>query len=107
MDTNTAFLAYGLHVGSDADEAERIDEVLDTIKDRCPDVHSAAGGSNQGEQIFLVAYSKEVEPGEYRSAAGISPEQQAGWDVQLAHAIQALGYSGRDRAAWLCFTELS
>jgi hypothetical protein len=107
VDTNTAFLAYGLHVGSDGQEVERIGDVLDTIKDRCPDVWYVAGGSNQGEQIFLVAYSKEVEPGEYRSAAAIPPERRAGWDIQLAHAIQALGYSGWDRPAWLCFTELS
>jgi hypothetical protein len=105
MDTNTAFFAYGVYVGSDADEVDRIDDVLNTVKDQCPDVRYAAGGSNQGEQVFLVAYSKEVGSGEYRSAAGISPEQQAGWDVQLAHAIRVLGYTGRP--AWLCFTELS
>ena len=110
MDTNTAFLAYGVYVGSDGQEVERIGDVLLAAKDRCPDVRYVAGGSNQGEQIFLVAYSKEVESGEYRSAAGISPEQQADWDIQLAHAIRALGYTGRaglQRAAWLCFTELS
>lgn len=105
MDTNTAFFAYGLYVGSDGQEADRIDEVLLTIKDKCPDVHSAAGGSNQGEQIFLVAYSKEVASGGHCGAAGISPEQQAGWDVQLAYASRVLGYTGRP--AWLCFTEQS
>lgn len=110
MDTNTAFLAYGVHVGSADQEAERIDEVLLTVKDRCPDVHSAVGGSCLGEEVFLVAYSKQVESGGHRGTAGISPEQQAGWDVQLAHAIQVLGYTGRaslQRPAWLCFTELS
>lgn len=110
MDTNTAFLAYGLYISSDGDEVDRIDAALDTVKDRSPDLHAPVGGSNQGEQVFLVAYRKEVESGEYLSAAGISPEQQAGWDVQLAYAIQVLGYTGRaglQRPAWLCFTELS
>jgi hypothetical protein len=110
VDTNTAFLAYGVYVGSDADETERIDYILATVKDRCPDVRYAAGGSNQGEQVFLVTYSTQVESGGHSDAADISPEQQAGWDVQLAHAIQALGYTGRPgrrRPAWLCFTELS
>lgn len=107
MDTNIAFLAYGLYVGSDADEVDRIDDVLGTVKDQCPDVRYSAGGSNQGEEVFLVAYSKQVESGGHRGAAGISPEQQASWDVQLAHAIRALGYTGPQRPAWLCFTELS
>lgn len=107
MDTNTAFLAYGVHVSSASQDAERIDEVLPTIKGQCPDVHSAAVGSNQGEEVFLVTYCEEVESGGYHGAAHISPERQAGWDVQLAHAIQALGYTGLQRPAWLCFTELS
>ena len=110
MDTNTAFFAYGVHVGSVGEEAERINDVLLTVKDRCPDVRSAVGGSNVGETVFLVAYSKEVESGGHCGSAGISPEQQAGWDVQLAHAIRVLGYTGRpglQRPAWLCFTELS
>ncbi|WP_413755209.1 hypothetical protein [Streptomyces sp. MMBL 11-3] len=107
MDTNTAVLAYGLHVSSDGQDADRIDDALLTIKDQCPDVRCAGGGSNQGEEVFLVAYSKGVESGGHLSAAGISPEQQAGWDVQLAHAIRALGYTGLQRPAWLCLTELS
>lgn len=107
MDTNTPFFAYGVHVGNDGQEAERIDDILLTLKDRCPDVHSASGGSNQGEEVFLVAYRTEVESGGHSGAAGIPPEQQAGWDVQLAHAIQVLGYTGLQRPAWLCFTELS
>lgn len=110
MDTNSASLAYGLYIGDDGEEADRIDETLPTIKDQCPDVRCVMGGSNQGEEVFLVAYGKGVEPGEHVSAAGISPEQQAGWDVQLTHAIQVLGYTGRpglQRPAWLCFTELS
>lgn len=106
MDTNTAFLAYGLHVGSDADEVDRIDDTLTTITDQCPDVHSAAGGSDL-EEVFLLAYSQEVASGGHCGAAGISAEQQAGWDVQLAYAIRALGYTGLQRPAWLCFTELS
>jgi hypothetical protein len=107
MDTNAATFAYGVYVGSDAAETERIDDVLGTVKDRCPDVRYSAGGSNQGERVFLVAYRREVESGEYRSAAGISPEEQAGWDVQLAYAIRVLGYTGLERPAWLCLTELS
>lgn len=107
METNTAFFAYGLYVGADGQEADRIDEVLSTVKDRCPDVHSAVGGSSQGEEVFLVAYSKEVESGGHCGAAGISPEQQASWDVQIAYAIRVLGYNGPPRPAWLCFTELS
>jgi hypothetical protein len=107
MDTNTAFFAYGIHVGSDSEEADRIDNVLATVKDECPDVRYAAGGSCVGEEVFLVAYSKSVESGEYRSAAGISAEQQACWDVQLAHVVRALGYTGLERPTWLCFTELS
>lgn len=109
-DTNSASFAYGLYVGSDADEVDRIDDVLDTVKDQCPDVRYAAGGSNQSEEVFLVAYSKHVESGGHCGAAGISPEQQAGWDVQLAYAIRVLGYTGRpglQRPAWLCFTDLS
>lgn len=107
MDTNTAFLAYGLYVGDDGQEAERIDEVLLTVKDRCPDVRYAVGGSCIGEQIFLVAYSKRVESGDHVGAAGISPQQQAGWDIQLAHAIRVLGYTGLQRPSWLCFTQLT
>ncbi|MCX4231748.1 hypothetical protein [Streptomyces ortus] len=110
MDTNTAFLAYGVHVGGDGQEAERIDEVLLTFKDRCPNVHSAVGGSCLGEEVFLVAYSKQVASGGHGRAAGISPEQQAGWDVQLADSTRVLGYTGRaslQRPAWLCSTELS
>lgn len=107
MDTNTAFLAYGIYVGTDGQETERIDDILPTVKDRCPDVRSAAGGSCVGEEVFLVAYRKEVESGGHHGAAGISPEQQANWDVQLAYAVQALGYSNLERPSWLCFTELS
>lgn len=110
MDTNTAFFAYGLYVGDDGQEAERIDEMLLTVTDRCPDVRSAVGGSCLGETVFLVAYSKEVESGGHRGAADISPERRAGWDVQLAHAVQVLGYSdldGLQAPGWLCFTEVS
>jgi hypothetical protein len=107
MDTNTAFFAYGVYVGSDGEEMDRIDDVLSTVKDQCPDVRYAAGGSNQGEAVFLVAYRVVVESGEYRDAADISPEQLADWNAQLGHAIRVLGYNGLKRPAWLCFTELS
>ncbi|WP_372344683.1 hypothetical protein [Streptomyces sp. KL116D] len=106
MDTTYVTFGYGVYVGSDAEETDRIDEVLEAIKDQCPDVRYAVGGSNQGETVFLVAYSEEVESGGYQSAAGISPDRQAGWDVQLAHAIRVLGYTC-ERPAWLCITELS
>lgn len=106
MDTNTAFLAYGVHLGAAGEQTDRIDDILRTVKDQCPDVKSASGGFDI-EDVFLVTYAKEVEPGGHVGSAGISPERQAGWDVQLAHAIQALGYSGLQRPAWLCFTELS
>jgi hypothetical protein len=95
MDTNTAFFAYGVYVGSAGEEADRIDEVLLTVKDQCPDVRSAEVGSVAGEQVFLVAYSKEVEPGEYRGAAEISPEQQSGWDTRHGVTHPSTSKSGR------------
>lgn len=110
MDTTTAFFAYGLYVGADGQEAERIDDILLPATDRCPDVRSAVGGSCLGEKVFLVAYCKQVESGGHRGAAGISQEQRAGWDAQLAHAVQVLGYSdldGLQAPGWLCFTEVS
>lgn len=107
MDTNYASLAYGVYVGSDAEEADRIDNVLPAIKDQCPDVRTVFGGSNQGETIFLVAYSKGVESGEYHDTADVSLEQQAGWTAQLDHAVRVLGYTGLRRPSWLCFTELA
>lgn len=108
MDTNSAFFAYGVYVGSDLDEDEtqRIDDVLATIKDQSPDVRCVFGGYSDGERIFLVAHSKGVEPGEYCDATDISPEQQAGWTDQLAHATQVLGYTDLKRPSWLCYTVL-
>ena len=107
MDMNYASLAYGVYVGDDPDEIDRIDTVLPTIKDQCPDVRLVSGGSCTGETIFLVTYSKSVEAGEYRDTADITAEQQADWHGQLEHAIQVLGYTGLKQPSWLCFTELT
>jgi hypothetical protein len=106
VDTNTAFLAYGVHLGTAGEQTDRIDDILATVKGQCPDVHTAFGGFDI-EDVFLVTYVKEVKPGGHVGSADISPERQAGWDVQLAHALRTVGYSGRKRPAWLCFTELS
>ena len=104
---NYASLAYGVYVGDDAEEIDRIDSILPTVKDECPNVRTVSAGSNQGETIFLVTYSKSVEAGEYRDTADITPGLQADWHGQLEHAIRVLGYTGLERPSWLCFTELS
>jgi hypothetical protein len=106
MDTNYATFAYGVHVGSDLDEADRIDD-LGTLTDQCPEVRYVGGGSCTSDAIFLVAYSQKIDSGEYGGAAGITAEQRASWDAQLAHAIHVLGYSDLERPDWLCITELT
>ncbi|WP_019074355.1 hypothetical protein [Streptomyces hokutonensis] len=106
MDTTYVTFAYGVHVGSSLEEADRID-ALGTLTDQCPEVHYVAGGSCTGDSIFLAAYSQSIDGGEYGGAAGITTERRAGWDVQLAHAIRVLGYSGLEAPDWLCITSLT
>ncbi len=109
MDTNYASLAYGVYVGTDldSDEIDRIENVLPTIKDECPNVRTVYGGDCTGQTIFLVTHVMNVESGGYRDTADITAGLEADWRGQLEQALRVLSYTGLKRPSWMCITELT
>ncbi|MFG2225356.1 hypothetical protein [Streptomyces sp. NPDC048644] len=110
---HSSYFAYGLRIPTDAhlwDETDRIDRVLATIKDRCPNVGHLTAGAYDDDMLFLVAECNAVSLGEYGRAASATAEQRASWDHQLAHAVHHLGYgsiSGLEAPGWLCVPDLA
>ncbi|WP_432164903.1 hypothetical protein [Streptomyces sp. bgisy031] len=112
---HSAYFAYGIHIPVDSQaaawaEGERLDEELKNHKKRCPDVGHLSAGDYDRDRLFLVTKSDEIPLGQYGRASSATREQHANWDLQLAHAIQALGYGDRadlEAPGWICIPDLS
>ncbi|MEV5977539.1 hypothetical protein [Streptomyces sp. NPDC052114] len=112
---HSAYFAYGIHIPMNSQaaawaEAERMDEALATVKDRCPDVGHLSAGDYDRDRLFLVTKCDEVALGEYGRASTATAEQRANWDLQLVNAVQALGYGENtelEPPGWLCVPDLS
>lgn len=110
---HSTYFAYGIHIAVDTpawQETQRIDEVLKGHKDRCPDVGHLEAGDYDRDMVFLVTACNEIRLGSYGRATEATAAQRAAWDLQLANAVQALGYGDRPdlpAPGWLCVPDLS
>lgn len=113
---HSTYFAYGVHVPLSEGkyawaESEHIEAELPKHKDRCPDVGYLTAGNYDEDALFITTQCDEVELGEWKHVTPetVTPEQIAAWNYQLAYAVQALGYIGRDVSApgWLCVPDLS
>ncbi|MFI2426550.1 hypothetical protein ACH5A7_21045 [Streptomyces sp. NPDC018955] len=110
---HSTYFAYGLHIPVDGPawaETDRIDSELAKLKDRCPDVGHLSAGHYDDDMVFLVTKTDEVRLGSYGRANLATDEERAAWNLQLAHAVVALGYDELPDLAepgWLCIPDLS
>ncbi|APY88207.1 hypothetical protein DCW30_05690 [Streptomyces alfalfae] len=112
---HSAYFAYGIHIPVDNQaaawaESERLDKELKKHKQRCPDVGHLSAGDYDHDRLFLVTKSDEIPLGQYGRASTTTPEQRANWNLQLANAVHALGYSDipdLEAPGWLCIPDLS
>ncbi|MFE6225445.1 hypothetical protein [Streptomyces sp. NPDC057854] len=110
---HSTYFAYGLRIPTEAHpwhEADRIDTVLATVKDRCPNVSHLQAGDYDRDMLFLVTQANEIPLGQYGRATLATAEQRANWDTQLANAIHALGYAQHpdlEAPGWICIPDLS
>lgn len=110
---HSTYFAYGLHIPTQEAawaEGDRIDTEIRNHRDRCPDVGHLAAGDYDRDLLFLVTSSTEIRLGTYGQATEATAEQRANWDLQLANAIQALGYGDLPdlpAPGWICVPDLS
>ncbi|MFH9413991.1 hypothetical protein [Streptomyces rochei] len=112
---HSTYFAYGIHIplpdGTPAwTETDRIDTELTKLKDRCPDVGHLEAGHYDADMVFLVTKADTIPLGQYGRASTATAEQRANWDLQLANAVHALGYSNipdLDAPGWICVPDLS
>lgn len=94
--SHSTYFAYGLEIptaGPAWQEAEHLEQELPKHKDRCPDVGFLQAGDYDQDMFFLVTDCQEIELGTYGRTNTATTEQRANWDIQLANAVHALGYS--------------
>jgi hypothetical protein len=110
---HSAYFAYGIHIPTAESawaEGDRIDTELANHKDRCPNVGHLTAGDYDRDMLFLVTKSDEIRLGDYGRASTATAEQRANWDLQLANAIQALGYGDLpdlEAPGWICVPDVS
>lgn len=101
--STSAYVAYGVRVPVNPYEydengrnpGEQVDQALSvpTVKEACPDVGHMSAGDVDQEAFFLCTAFHEAGY-EATFMAELSCGEEVGWDRQILHLIEIMGWSG-------------
>lgn len=99
----TAYVAYGVqipinpyHRNEQGDCAsDQVDDALSvpTVKEACPDVGHLTAGNVDQDSFFLVTGFHEAGY-EAQSLGTLPRAEEVGWDRQIHHLIEVMGWGG-------------